>query len=1025
MKYKGFVLSVLLFFVFLGLYFLPFTWMDIQVQRRANKKAMNEHGIVDLKKKQEYLNSIWDKEAYKIFRFKFTYEEIKSRSLAFGLDLQGGMSVVVDVDIDEALVQLAAKNYKTKLKSILSGISDKEKNDIKLLIELVETKIRDKDPQATIVDYFEDVKNNIEVGRSTTEEVKVYLIDKLTGILKRTFDVVKARIDRNGTLQANIQRLKNSRKIQIEIPGVNDPERVKSMLKGVARLQFWLDYETNKKKEIIKLINDKLNINLDGKPIKLEEGKFYTEREARAIKNSLRSDNAISYLPENLHVFYAREDEGAKKGVKIYFFSCDEDGEAALYGDVITDARPSRDQFGNVIVQIQMNKQGAKMWKSITEKNRGKSVAATLDDKIVIHATISDVIPDGRTSISGNYTPESARDLSLMLKSGSLPVPVNIVEETIIGPALSSIAKGKGLKALLIALLVILLLMLLLYSRCGIIVNLALFLNFIFILTGFVAINSVLTLTGLVGLVLTLSMAIDANVLINERIKEEISIGRGVREAVKNGYALASSSIFDSNMTTLLTAMVLFFFGSGSIRGFATTLIIGILSSFFTAVYVSRYFLYLKERNKTLRNMSFSWPFTRNIFRNSNFDFVTFRYVAYVFSFLILIFGSIALYKKGFQYGLDFSGGYSYVVKANIDIDSAEIKDKLHEKVGQNIDVKTYGSNDTFKISIGSIEKNVEKDVYADIVKDVVRQIAESKKERTTEQIGGNGSLDVTNSGINVDAGQMLDEEKKNTIEGSSIPFSAKQSSITNDNKSDEKNKMEITDGKKLEETKKMEIIKDNKEAKSNDSSLDLNKKTTQQVGRSVEIISTERIESDMVDEIKNNARYSILLVLLIIFLYILLRFKRWQYALAAIISLFHDIVGVVSLCAIFNFFGYTVEFDFIFITAILTILGYSINNTVIIFDRIRENVRLLKGAKDQSYPPIAELINNSINRTLSRTIITSITTIIAVVIIFLYGGFAIEKFAFILLLGFSFGMYSSIFISAPILKDLKAKIEG
>lgn len=1006
MKYKGFVLSVLLFFVFLGLYFLPFTWMDIQVQRRANKKATNEHGIVDLKKKQEYLNSIWDKEAYKIFRFKFTYEEIKRRSLAFGLDLQGGMSVVVDVDIDEALVQLAAKNYKTKLKSILSGISDKDKNDIKLLIELVETKIRDKDPQATIVDYFEDVKNNIEEGRSTTEEVKVYLIDKLTGILKRTFDVVKARIDRNGTLQANIQRLKNSRKIQIEIPGVNDPERVKSMLKGVARLQFWLDYEQSKKKEIIKLINDKLNITLDGKPIKLEEGKFYTEREARAIKNSLRSDNAISYLPENLHVFYAREDEGAKKGVKIYFFSCDEDGEAALYGDVITDARPSRDQFGNVIVQIQMNKQGAKVWKSITEKNRGKSVAATLDDKIVIHATISDVIPDGRTSISGNYTPESARDLSLMLKSGSLPVPVNIVEETIIGPALSSIAKGKGFKAVFIALLVILLLMLLLYSRCGIIVNLALFLNFIFILTGFVAINSVLTLTGLVGLVLTLSMAIDANVLINERIKEEISIGRGVREAVKNGYALASSSIFDSNMTTLLTAMVLFFFGSGSIRGFATTLIIGILSSFFTAVYVSRYFLYLKEKNKTLRNMSFSWPFTRNIFRNSNFDFVTFRYVAYVFSFLILIFGSIALYKKGFQYGLDFSGGYSYVVKANIDIDSAEIKDKLHEKVGQNIDVKTYGSNDTFKISIGSMEKNVEKDVYANIVKDVVRQIVESKKERTTEQIGGNGSLDGTNSVDNVEGGQMLDEEKKNTMEGSSTPFSPKQSVIISDNKSDEKSK------------------EDNKGTKMLDSSFDLNKKAPQQVGKSVEIISTERIESDMVDEIKNNARYSILFVLLIIFLYILLRFKRWQYALAAIISLFHDIVGVVALCGIFNFLGYTVEFDFIFITAILTILGYSINNTVIIFDRIRENVRSLKEAKNQDFPPIAELINNSINKTLSRTIITSITTIIAVVIIFLYGGFAIEKFAFILLLGFSFGMYSSIFISAPILKDLKAKIE-
>lgn len=1006
MKYKGFVLSVLLFFVFLGLYFLPFTWMDIQVQRRADKNAMNKHGIVDLKKKQEYLNSIWDKEAYRIFRFKFTYEEIKRRSLAFGLDLQGGMSVVVDVDIDEALVQLAAKNYKTKLKSILSGISDRDKNDIKLLIEIIETKIKDIDPQETLVNYFEDVKNNIEVGKSTGEEVRRYLIDKLTGILKKTFDVVKARIDRNGTLQANIQRLKNSRKIQIEIPGVNDPERVKSMLKGVARLQFWLDYEQSKKKEIIKLINDKLNITLDGKPIKLEEGKLYTEREAREIKNSLRGDNAISYLPEDLYVFYAREDEGTKKGVKIYLFSCDEDGEAALYGDVITDARPSRDQFGNVIVQIQMNKQGAKVWKSITEKNRGKSVAATLDDKIVIHATISDVIPDGRTSISGNYTPESARDLSLMLKSGSLPVPVNIVEETIIGPALSSIAKGKGLKALLIALLVILVLMLLLYSRCGIIVNVALFLNFIFILTGFVAINSVLTLTGLVGLVLTLSMAIDANVLINERIKEEISIGRGVREAVKNGYAFASSSIFDSNMTTLLTAMVLFFFGSGSIRGFATTLIIGILSSFFTAVYVSRYFLYLKEQNKTLRNMSFSWPFTRNIFRNSNFDFVKFRYVAYVFSFLILIFGSIALYKKGFQYGLDFSGGYSYVVKANIDIDSAEIKDKLHEKVGQNIDVKTYGSNDTFKISIGSMEKNVEKDVYADIVKDVVRQIVESKKERTTEQIGGNGSLDVTNSGINVDAGQMFDEEKKNTMEGSSTPFSAKQSVITNDNKSDEKSK------------------EDNKGTKTLDSSFDLNKKTPQQVGKSVEIISTERIESDMVDEIKNNARYSILFVLLIIFLYILLRFKRWQYALAAIISLFHDIVGVIALCGIFNFLGYTVEFDFIFITAILTILGYSINNTVIIFDRIRENVRLLKEAKNQDFPPIAELINNSINKTLSRTIITSITTIIAVVIIFLYGGFAIEKFAFILLLGFSFGMYSSIFISAPILKDLKAKIE-
>ena len=579
-----------------------------------------------------------------------------------------------------------------------------------------------------------------------------------------------------------------------------------------------------------------------------------------------------------------------------------------------------------------MNAIGKKLWGELTGNNIGKMIAATLDNNVIMAANVAVKITDGVTQISGNYSNEEAMNLAMTLKTGSLPVPIYIIDETIVGPTLSVDIQKQGIRSIIYGIIVILIFMIAFYSKSGFIANIAVIFNFLFILGVLAQMGAVLTLPGIAGLILTLGMAIDANVLINERIKEELrkrnedGSKKSVREAVKTGYSKSSSSIIDSNITTLLTGFVLYIFGSGPIRGFAVTLIIGIIFSFFTSVFITRYIYYIKEQRKSLKTMKFSWNEIKENDENKfKYNFVKLRPISYLISLSIFLIGIIGLIKSGgFNLGVDFTGGNNFIIKTSKNLDINKLEKDLTDNLKKSVVVKSYGSNDILKISTNLSAENTQK----------------------------------------------LNEIMSNSLE-------------------------KVTDLKNI-----------------NNNENDNVKNGT------FEIVSNESVESTMASDIKKSATKSIIYVLLIIFFYILFRFSKWQFGLAATIALIHDVLMIFAIYGISKICGYSIEVNQLFVAAILTIVGYSINNTIIIYDRLREILN--KKDRDED---LNNNINLSVNSTLTRTLMTSISTILVVFIIFLFGGVALKDFSYILMCGFIIGTYSSIFISAPILKDLMRKI--
>ena len=578
-----------------------------------------------------------------------------------------------------------------------------------------------------------------------------------------------------------------------------------------------------------------------------------------------------------------------------------------------------------------MNAIGKKLWGELTGNNIGKMIAATLDNNVIMAANVAVKITDGVTQISGNYSNEEAMNLAMTLKTGSLPVPIYIIDETIVGPTLSVDIQKQGIRSIIYGIIVILIFMIAFYSKSGFIANIAVIFNFLFILGVLAQMGAVLTLPGIAGLILTLGMAIDANVLINERIKEELrkrnedGSKKSVREAVKTGYSKSSSSIIDSNITTLLTGFVLYIFGSGPIRGFAVTLIIGIIFSFFTSVFITRYIYYIKEQRKSLKTMKFSWNEIKENDENKfKYNFVKLRPISYLISLSIFLIGIIGLIKSGgFNLGVDFTGGNNFIIKTSKNLDINKLEKDLTDNLKKSVVVKSYGSNDILKISTNLSAENTQK----------------------------------------------LNEIMSNSLE-------------------------KVTDLKNI-----------------NNNENDNVKNGT------FEIVSNESVESTMASDIKKSATKSIIYVLLIIFFYILFRFSKWQFGLAATIALIHDVLMIFAIYGISKICGYSIEVNQLFVAAILTIVGYSINNTIIIYDRLREIL-----ARKNNDGDLNTNINISINSTLTRTLMTSLSTIMVVLVIFLFGGIALKDFSYILMCGFIIGTYSSIFISVPLLKDLLRK---
>lgn len=949
MRNKRLVGFLTLFTSLFCIYYLSFTFISNRIQNKATLYATDENGNVCFAKKQEYLDDAWNKPVYKFLGLSYTYEEVKEKEIALGLDLQGGMHVTLEVSPVDLIKNLAGNSQDESFLEALSAASIKQKqHPNESFTKLFYTEYKNLAPNSSLNPIFATAANSNRIAYNATDKEVLKAIDnEIEAAINRSFDIIRARIDKFGTSQPNIQHLTGTNRIQIELPGVNNPERVRKMLQGVAQLKFWEVYPLEELVDSLERINQFLvseqeflnNVSSNDESKQKNSplfyllkgnGLMYATKDVPTIQSILDRKEVKALLPNNLKWCWDAKSRINKNSgeelLTLYAIKQGRNGEAALEGDMVSDAQPVFDSNGQPAVSMQMNANGARAWKKVTAANIGKQIAVALDDYIYSAPVVNTEIPNGSSQISGNFTIEEAQDLASILKAGSLPVPVKIVEEAIVGPTLGQESQHQGIISMCIGLLVVIVFMMLYYAKGGAIANAGLLFNMLFIIGILAQLGAALTLPGIAGIVLTIGMSIDANVLIFERIREELASGSNIKQAVNVGYNKAFSSILDSNITTLLTGVILYFIGQGPIKGFATTLILGIICSFFSSVYITRYIISSIVERKNSPIISFSFAWTRNLFTGIHIDFIKNRFKAYAFSLLIIIIGAVCIFKqKGLNLGVDFTGGRAFVVAFGKAMEPSQLRDTLTESFeGQSTEVKTYGSSDVLKITTSYLINDEEEE-------------AESKVKNIV--------IDTIERSCNLQVVEIASDK-----------------------------------------------LSDNNFA----------------------IVSSSKVGSSMAKDIQSSALKAILFSLLMIFLYIFMRFRKWQFGLAAVIALIHDTLIVFSAFGIARAFGITFEIDQVFVASVLTIIGYSINDTVVIFDRVREFLQ-------KPNLTLQQTVNASINETLSRTIITSFTTIIAVLVLFLFGGQVLKGFSYAMLVGVVFGTYSSIFIAMPLVSDLSS----
>ena len=993
MQNRNFIRIVAVVFALICLYQLSFTWIADNVEKDAVEYAENYNENEREAKEKQYLDSINSEEVYDIFIAKYTYADCKQRELNLGLDLKGGMNVTLEVMVIDVLKALSNNSsdefFNTSISNAIKAQEDSQE-DFVTLFGIEYEKLSPNNGLAVI--FTSQLKDKVKINATNSEVLDVLKIE-VEDAISRSFNILRSRIDRFGVTQPNIQRLETAGRILVELPGIKDPERARKLLQSTAQLEFWETYEYSELFQSLENVNTYLrqtasatdSVQLDDNSSTNKNAKEESTGESEDdISALLEDDNLLADLetdslatdsaeelsfeefaqnnplyavlypnvnqqnqiqPGPVVGFCAVKDTSALNNylndpAVMKFFPVDvkfaytvkpydteerfiqlvalrvtnRDGKAAMEGDVVTDASQAFGQYNSSAeVSMSMNQEGAKQWKRLTAENIGKSVAIVLDGFVYSYPTVQSEISGGRSSISGDFSVNEAKDLANILKSGKLPAPARIIEEAIVGPSLGEEAISSGLTSFIFALLLVLFYMIFYYNRAGIVSNVALLANIFFIFGVLSSLGAVLTLPGIAGIILTIGMSVDANVLIYERIREELTNGKGIRLAISDGYNSAYSSIIDANVTTLLTGIILYTFGTGPIKGFATTLVIGIITSLFAAIFITR--LVISARLKKGKDMSFSNKLTKGAFKNTNVDFIGLRKRFYVISSVIVLLGLGSLLTKGLQLGVDFDGGRTFVVRFDDTVNNEDLRSELSNVFVDNDglkytpQVKTFGENNQVKITTSYMINN--NDVSTDKVVE-----------------------DKLNEGL----------------------------------------------------------------------------KTT---GLDYEIMSSQKVGPTIADDIKDAAVWSIIFSLLVIFLYILLRFRRWQFSLGAVAAVFHDVVIVLSIFSVFyGILPFSLEIDQAFIAAILTIIGYSLNDTVVVFDRVREYMNINKKKK------IHEFMNSSLNSTLSRTINTSLTTFFVLLIIFVFGGEVIRGFMFALMVGVLVGTYSSLFIASPIMLD-------
>lgn len=954
MKSKKIVLFLTVITSLLSFYYLSFTFVDYRVQRQAEKQAMDQQGKVNFDRSQAYLMEIWKKPVCNLFGCSYTYEEVKERALKLGLDLQGGMHVTMEISPSELVKALASYNTDPLfLEALELAQMEQEQGAQRPFSKLFVAAYKKLVPEGDLIDIFVSSANQARHYDFADEEDVVKAIDQeVVNALDRSLTILRARLDTFGASQPSVQQLPGTGRIHIELPGVSNPIRVRKLLQGVAQLRFWEVAEVNEygpqlesldhfllkeeqsalekilPKEITKEEKEKLmpqqSLIRRLSKYPFPHGLAYSSEDMDKVEGMLRRKEVKSLMPQQIVWMWEKKEQAlGDDGTQVLtLYPIKQSGEKKplLEGDIITHASQVFSE-GKPVVSMQMNGEGARIWKYITANNIGRRIAITLDDWVYSAPVVNQEILNGSSQISGNFTTEGAKDLASILQTGSLPAPLRIVEEAIIGPSLGKSAQNQGIIATVVGLGVVLIFMMIYYARGGMVANFALLFNLLFILGILAQMDATLTLPGIAGLVLTIGMSIDANVLIFERIREELAKKAHIKEAIYRGYKKSYSSIIDSNITTFLTGAILYYLGQGQIRGFAIILMIGIVSSVFSSCFITRLlFSYFIDKYRN-PNFTFSYGTIPNLFKNIAFDFIKNRYRFYAFSLSFIAVGACCFCKNGgLSLGVDFVGGRSYVVNFCNPIDPSLLKAGLSDKFGETVEARTYGSNNVMQITTSHLSN--ENAVSSD--QEVRNKLVLALRDLTNAQLQN-----------------LHAYPEKDTFD----------------------------------------------------------------------IASSNKVGATVAKDVQTSAKNAILLALCGIFLYVALRFRKWGFGLAAVSALIHDALAVIAGFCIARALGVSYEVNEVFLAAMLTIIGYSINDTVVIFDRIREKLTNNKTIGET-------VINDSIRETLSRTLITSFTTLLAVVILFLFGGEALRGFSFALLLGIMFGTYSSICIAAPLLVD-------
>jgi SecD/SecF fusion protein len=970
MQSKGLIKFFAILFALVCIYQLSFTFVANKVKDDAKVFAGD-----DVLKEVKYLDSIGREKVFSLGFADYTYNEVKDKQINKGLDLEGGINVILQISVKDILNGLANNSQDPTFNKALADATRNQKGNqtyLDAFFEAFDAESKGK-VKLSSPDIFFNKNLDGEINlKMTDNEVKAVIKRKVNESVLSAFEVLRKRIDKFGVTQPNIQQLGESGRILVELPGAKDVDRIKKLLQSTAQLEFWETFKFDEVGQYLGSVNEALKAT----EVKVDEEKtstgidslltdtakdslantkgnnplfdkmlsygggpvlgYFAPKDTAKINGYLKRDSSKALLTPELR--YARfvwgkpttidnEKKEKVEAVELYALKTDRTNQAPISGGVVIDARDSFDQFGKPSVTMQMNGKGAKQWEELTGKafTQKSNIAIVLDNIVYSAPGVSTgPIAGGRSEISGNFTIDETKDLSNVLRAGKLPAKADIVQSDVVGPSLGQEAIDNGMLSFLIGMLAVVVWMILYYGKAGIYANISLLVNILFIFGILASLGAVLTLPGIAGIVLTIGMAVDANVIIFERAKEELDEGKTLEEAINYSFTWkgAMSSIFDANITTALTALILLVFGTGPIKGFATTLLIGIGTSLFTSIFITRILLDWSLNKK--QNLTFTTSMSHNWFKNMNVDFLAKKKLAYGISSVLVIISLVSLFfVNGLNQGVDFVGGRTFQVRFEKEVVASEVSATLTKTFGTNVEAKTFGTGNQLKITT---------------------------KYKVNEE----------SEGVDKEVNEKLFEGLK-----SYFPKTSYEEFVTNSE------------------------------------------------GKEFGILQSSKVGPTVAEDIKTNSYWAVLGSLFIVFLYLLISFRKWQFSLGAVLAVFHDVIIVLGVFSLFwKVLPFNMEIDQAFIAAILTVIGYSLNDTVIVFDRVREYL-----GKDER-GTFNDVVNKALNTTLSRTVNTSLTTLIVLFAIFILGGETIRGFVFAILVGILVGTYSSLFIATPVMAD-------